>query len=303
MLPVDYSPSRPSSPIFNYPYERSRQALEQLQRNSDRIQCHGIKMRFVNPASGGYTMPTIGAFMQLLPAGFSGVAYRQTDATIYVVVEGQRTDAHWRSDVRVASARHLRDAVVGAGRARGAGGCRAVQPVRSSRATERSACGASRFLSNDSMQATSLELHDDWSLMACGRERRTAPAQVDFSGEWAPRFWEDQPERVPGPELGDYLGIPISDAARLRAESWDASIQTLPEWQCRPHSADYIWRGPSPLTISKEVDPVSREIVAFHAQWLRSVDRAVYLDGRPLRRPTRFIPGRDSRRRSGMATS
>jgi hypothetical protein len=38
-------------------------------------------------------------------------------------------------------------------------------------------------------------------------------AQVDFSGEWAPRFWEDQPERVPGPELGYYLGIPIYDAA------------------------------------------------------------------------------------------
>ena len=34
----------------------------------------------------------------------------------------------------------------------------------------------------------------------------------------------------------------------------------LPEWQCQPHSADYIWRGPSPLKISKEVDPVSREI-------------------------------------------
>jgi cyclase len=108
-----------------------------------------------------------------------------------------------------------------------------------------------------------------------------ASAQVDFSGEWAPRFWEDQPERVPGPELGDYLGIPINDAARLRADTWDASIQTLPEWQCRPHSADYIWRGPSNLRISKEVDPVSREITAFHAEWLRSVDRAIYLDGRP----------------------
>jgi hypothetical protein len=108
-----------------------------------------------------------------------------------------------------------------------------------------------------------------------------AAAQVDFSGEWAPRFWEDQPERVPGPELGDYLGIPISDAARLRAEAWDASIQTLPEWQCRPHSADYIWRGPSQLRIAKEVDPVSREVVAYHAEWLRSVDRVIYLDGRP----------------------
>ena len=108
-----------------------------------------------------------------------------------------------------------------------------------------------------------------------------AVAQVDFPGEWAPRFWEEQPERVPGPDLGDYAGIPISDAARLRAEAWDASIQSLPEWQCRPHSADYIWRGPSNLRISKEVDPVSRGITAFHAEWLRSVDRAVYLDGRP----------------------
>jgi hypothetical protein len=106
-------------------------------------------------------------------------------------------------------------------------------------------------------------------------------AQVDFSGEWAPRFWEDQPERVPGPELGNYLGIPINDAARMRGDTWDAAIQTLPEWQCRPHMADYIWRGPSNLRISKEVDPASRTITAFHAEWLRSVDRVVYLDGRP----------------------
>ncbi len=106
-------------------------------------------------------------------------------------------------------------------------------------------------------------------------------AQVDFSGEWAPRFWEDQPERVPGPELGNYLGIPINAAARMRGDTWDAAIQTLPEWQCRPHMADYIWRGPSNLRISKEVDPASRTITAFHAEWLRSVDRVVYLDNRP----------------------
>src|SRR5262245_14805221 len=45
--------------------------------------------------------------------------------------------------------------------------------------------------------------------------QRSTPGGVDFTGEWAPRFHEDEPERVPGPELGDYLGIPISDAARL----------------------------------------------------------------------------------------
>jgi hypothetical protein len=108
-----------------------------------------------------------------------------------------------------------------------------------------------------------------------------ALGQVDFSGEWAPRFHEDQPERVPGPELGDYLGIPLNEAGRLRADTWAASVQTLPEWQCRPHSADYIWRGPSQLRITKEVDPVSRQITAFHAEWLRSVDNVIYLDGRP----------------------
>jgi len=106
-------------------------------------------------------------------------------------------------------------------------------------------------------------------------------AQVDFSGEWAPRFYEDQMERGPGPELGDYLGLPITAAARMRADTWSASLQTMPEWQCRPHSADYIWRGPSALRISKQVDPVTREITAFHAEWLRSVDRVIYLDGRP----------------------
>jgi hypothetical protein len=106
-------------------------------------------------------------------------------------------------------------------------------------------------------------------------------AQVDFSGEWAPRFYEDQPERVPGPELGDYLGLPINEAARERADTWAASIQSEPEWQCRPHSADYIWRGPSQLRITKEVDPVTRQITAFHAEWLRSVDNIYYLDGRP----------------------
>jgi len=106
-------------------------------------------------------------------------------------------------------------------------------------------------------------------------------AQVDFTGEWAPRFYEDQPERVAGPELGDYLGLPITDAARMRADTWNAAIQTLPEWQCRPHSADYIWRGPSNLHIWKEVDPVTRQITAFHAEWLRLVDNIYYLDGRP----------------------
>jgi gentisate 1,2-dioxygenase len=89
MLPVDFAPARPSSPLFTYPYSRSREALQQLLRNGPVHASHGVKMRFVNPATGGSPMPTMGAFMQLLPAGFSGEAYRQTDAAVYCVVEGR----------------------------------------------------------------------------------------------------------------------------------------------------------------------------------------------------------------------
>jgi hypothetical protein len=107
---------------------------------------------------------------------------------------------------------------------------------------------------------------------------RAAFAQVDLSGEWAPVREEDNTGNT---ELGDWVGIPMNDAARLRSAAWDASIQTLPEWQCRPHGSAYISRGPSQLKISKEVDPVSRETTAWHLEWLRSVDRPVYMDGRP----------------------
>src|ERR1700683_5871342 len=79
-------------------------------------------------------------------------------------------------------------------------------------------------------------------------------AQYEPVGEWAPRFHEDQLERIPGPDIGDYLGLPINDAARMRGDIWDASLLTLAEHQCQPHPADYGPRGPANLRIWKEVD-------------------------------------------------
>src|SRR6516165_4135108 len=86
---------------------------------------------------------------------------------------------------------------------------------------------------------------------------------VDLSGEWTPVREEDNTGNT---ELGDWVGIPMNEAARLRAMAWVASIQTLPEWQCRPHAVSYISRGPSQLRISKEVDPVSRQVTAWHME-------------------------------------
>src|ERR1700691_3805885 len=86
-------------------------------------------------------------------------------------------------------------------------------------------------------------------------------AQVDFSGEWAPLYHEDGPERLPGPELGDYTELPINDAARLRADSYDADrISVVPEYQCRPHGADYSMRGLANMRVDAMRHPITQRV-------------------------------------------
>jgi len=111
---------------------------------------------------------------------------------------------------------------------------------------------------------------------------RPAAAQVDLDGGWAGVFNEDQPERVPGPALGDYLGLPINDSARAYAEAWNPSRLTIPEQQCRAHSAPYIMRGPLNLNIWTERDPQTETIVAIHMDIGNFQQRrVVWMDGRP----------------------
>jgi len=94
LMPLGYEPEGQCSPVFNYPYERTRAALETMRRNEEWDPCHGLKVQYVNPVDGGSAMPTLGTFMQLLPKGFQTAPYRSTDGTIYVCVEGRgRTHA------------------------------------------------------------------------------------------------------------------------------------------------------------------------------------------------------------------
>jgi gentisate 1,2-dioxygenase len=89
MAPVrQLSPFGRTSPIFSYPYERSREALDMLERNAPIDAWDGVKLRYVNPLTGGAPMPTMATFMQRLPAGFDGKPWRQTDGAVYSVVEG-----------------------------------------------------------------------------------------------------------------------------------------------------------------------------------------------------------------------
>src|SRR5262245_2375578 len=73
---------------------------------------------------------------------------------------------------------------------------------------------------------------------------RPAFSQVDLSGSWGPLYQEDFDERIPGPELVDWLGLPLNEAGRQWALSWDPSRLTLQEHQCQVHTAAYIFRGP-----------------------------------------------------------
>jgi hypothetical protein len=110
-----------------------------------------------------------------------------------------------------------------------------------------------------------------------------AAAQVDFTGEWGPLYHEDRPERMPGPELGDYMGLPISDAARRAADSWDADrISVVTQYQCRPHSSDYGMRGLGNLRVWREINPANQQLTAFHTYmpaW--GSERTIWMDGRP----------------------
>lgn len=89
MRPVNETWDKPESPIFSYPYERSRDALERMRRANEWDPASALKLEYIDPTRGRSAMPTISTFLQLLPKGFSGARYRTTENTVYCVVEGK----------------------------------------------------------------------------------------------------------------------------------------------------------------------------------------------------------------------
>lgn len=89
LLPVNETRGSRTSPIFNYRYSHTREALEQAKKRDEWDSCHGLKLKFTNPMTGDFAMPTIGTFIQLLPKGFKTARYRSTDATVFTAIEGK----------------------------------------------------------------------------------------------------------------------------------------------------------------------------------------------------------------------
>ena len=73
--------------------------------------------------------------------------------------------------------------------------------------------------------------------------RETPAPAFDISGYWTAAMHEDALERGAGPEIGDYGGFPINEAARLFALSYDTSRVTLRHHQCDGYVAPYSVRS------------------------------------------------------------
>jgi hypothetical protein len=109
-------------------------------------------------------------------------------------------------------------------------------------------------------------------------------AQVDFTGYWnSPRpNQEDDPERVAGPSLVEFLGLPINDQARQWGLAYSPARLSLLEHQCQVHAVHYILRGPLQMRMWEERDAVTHQLIAIH-QAIQNYEqnRTIWMDNRP----------------------
>ena len=68
----------------------------------------------------------------------------------------------------------------------------------------------------------------------------------------------------------------------MRGESYDPNrISVVQEYICRQHGADYSMRGLADLRITREIDPLTQQAVAFHTRMgFHNMERTIWLDGR-----------------------
>jgi len=106
---------------------------------------------------------------------------------------------------------------------------------------------------------------------------------VDLTGAWRWINHEDERDRNPGAFPGDYRGLPLNDAARMRADTYDEEVNTPSSLlQCRPRTPGYQPKGLDPMRIDKVTDPLTRQLVAYRISYEKTPgERVIWLDGRP----------------------
>jgi hypothetical protein len=75
-------------------------------------------------------------------------------------------------------------------------------------------------------------------------------APLDLTGNWVAVISEDWRWRMVTPAKGDYVSIPITQAAKDAADAWDPAKDTAAGEQCRSYGAPALMRTPTRLRIS-----------------------------------------------------
>ena len=107
-----------------------------------------------------------------------------------------------------------------------------------------------------------------------------ALAQTDvLTGMWRPISRNEDGSGLDG----DYAGLPLSAAGRLRAQSWAPENFDVPEMVCRPHSWDFsIEAGAAQMRLAAEINDPTQALVAYRGRLsMREQETTIWMDGRP----------------------
>ncbi|MBI4887072.1 MAG: hypothetical protein HY824_08260 [Acidobacteria bacterium] len=104
-------------------------------------------------------------------------------------------------------------------------------------------------------------------------------AQVDLTGLWRPLGRNEDGSGMDG----DYAGLPLSAAGRLRAQSWAPENFEVPEWVCRPHAWDFsLEAGAAQLRFNANIEDATQRLIGLHGRLsMREQEADIWMDGRP----------------------
>jgi gentisate 1,2-dioxygenase len=76
-------------PPIHFPYVAARRSLHDMARAGAPDPHLGHLLRYLDPTTGGWAMPTMATMIRLLPRGFASAPYRSSDSMVFVAVEGR----------------------------------------------------------------------------------------------------------------------------------------------------------------------------------------------------------------------
>ena len=111
-----------------------------------------------------------------------------------------------------------------------------------------------------------------------GGSPNAGAGRFEFDGSWAPTQSEDvSNDSVPV----DYMALPLNEAARVRALSYNESQLGMIERQCEGWGPAYILTGPFGLKVWSDYDVKGNVISYTIGAWGDKAPMIIWMDGRP----------------------